>query len=76
MCGFPTAAMPCSARIRLDTQNPEKYFGAHLWGADTSAAKDATLIFYNVDRDVEDKITDISFHFVAKPEFEASYVIL
>lgn len=45
-------------------------------GADLSAASDATLVFYSVDRDESGAITDISFNFVAKPEFEASYTVI
>ena len=44
--------------------------------ADLSAAQDATLIFYSVDRDADGTITDISFNFVAKPEFDARYTLL
>ncbi len=63
-------------RLTLNEQDAQHYFNAFLWGADLSAARDATLIFYSVDKNSEGVITDVSFNFVAKPEFEASYVIL
>lgn len=63
-------------RLTLKEEDPQNYFNAFLWGSDLSAARDATLIFYSVDRDAADAITDVSFNFVAKPEFESSYVIL
>ena len=63
-------------RLMLKEEEPQNYFNAFLWGSDLSAARDATLIFYSVDRDAEGTITDVSFNFVAKPEFEISYVIL
>jgi hypothetical protein len=63
-------------RLTLREEDAAHYFNAFLWGADLSAARDATLIFYSVDRDDRGVITDISFNFVAKPQFDESYVIL
>lgn len=65
-----------TGRLTLKPQEPDRYFNAFLWGADLSAAADATLVFYSVDRDENGAITDISFNFVAKPEFDASYVMV
>jgi hypothetical protein len=65
-----------TGRLTLKPQEPDRFFNAFLWGADLSAAADATLLFYSVDRDETGAITDISFNFVAKPEFDASYVIV
>lgn len=65
-----------TGRLTLKPQDPSHFFNAFLWGADLSAAADATLVFYSVDRDTAGSITDISFNFVAKPEFEASYSII
>lgn len=65
-----------TGRLTLKPEDPARYFNAFLWGADLSAAADATLVFYSVDRDGTGAITDISFNFVAKPEFDASYTLL
>lgn len=65
-----------TGRLTLNPQEPDRFFNAFLWGADLSAAMDATLIFYSVDRDENGAITDISFNFVAKPEFDASYSLV
>ena len=65
-----------TGRLTLKPQDPTHYFNAFLWGADLSAADDATLIFYGVDRDENGCIMDISFNFVARPEFETSYTII
>jgi hypothetical protein len=62
-------------KLTLNEQDEAHYFNAFLWGANLSAGKDATLIFYSVDRNEDGMITDISFNFVAKSEFEASYTI-
>lgn len=65
-----------TGRLTLKPQDPAHFFNAFLWGADLSAADDATMVFYGVDRDENGCITDINFNFVARPEFEASYTIL
>lgn len=62
-----------TGRLTLKPEDPAHFFNAFLWGADLSAAADATLVFYSVDRDASGAIVDISFNFVAKPEFEACY---
>lgn len=65
-----------AGRLTLKPQDPDHYFNAFLWGADLSADADATLVFYSVDRDQSGAITEISFNFVAKPEFEDSYILI
>ena len=65
-----------TGRLTLKPQEPDRFFNAFLWGAELSAAADATLLFYSVDRDEAGAITDISFNFVAKPEFDAGYAIV
>ena len=62
--------------LTLKEQEPERFFNAFLWGADMSAAIDATLIFYSVDRDADGQITDISFNFVAKSAFDTCYTLV
>lgn len=63
-------------KLILKPEDPEHYFNAFLWGAWLSAARDAAVIFYSVDRDGTGGIADISFNFVAAKEFEESYEIL
>lgn len=65
-----------TGRLTLKPEDPTHYFNAFLWGADLSAAIDATLTFFGVDRDEAGNITDINFNFVAKPEFDSCYTIL
>lgn len=74
---------PCDAvaylletgKLRLDHEDEERFFNAFLWGADLSAARDATVIFYDIFRDASGAVTDVSFNFVVKEEFERSYTI-
>lgn len=61
-----------TGKLIIHENDPEKYFEAYLWGATLTAAKDAVVIFYSVERDGE-AITDVSFNFVARREFEQTY---
>lgn len=65
-----------TGRLTLKPDTPERYFNAFLWGTDLSAAMDATLVFYRVDRDENGAITDIEFNFVERTMFESTYVML
>lgn len=60
----------------LDENDFEHYFTAPLWGTVESAAKDAVLIFYSIDRDSDGNIQDAAFNFVARTVFDADYEIL
>lgn len=64
-----------NGRLTLKQEDPERYFNAFLWGADLSAAKDATVVFYNIDKNEEGEITDISFNFVAAKDSNENYRI-
>lgn len=74
---------PCDAigyllergKLTLNHEDPERFFNAFLWGTDLSAARDATVIFYDIIRDTTGTITDVSFNFVVKEEFERSYTL-
>lgn len=63
-------------KLHLNTDNDECYFEAELWGTLLNAKKDATIVFYSIDRDKLGNITDIQFNFVAKTEFERDYQLL
>jgi hypothetical protein len=62
-------------RLTLNYEDKDRFFNAFLWGADLSAAQNATIVFYDIIRDAHDTIIDISFNFVAKNEFERDYTI-
>ena len=57
----------------IDEKDEEKYFSAPLWGTTLSAARDAVIMFYQVERDEYGNITDADFNFVAKNEFDMMY---
>ena len=74
---------PCDAieylleqgKLTLNHEDEERFFNAFLWGADLSAPRDATVLFYDIFRNASGAITDVSFNFVVKEEFERSYTI-
>ena len=63
-------------RLTLHEDDPARYFQAPLWGTELSAAKDAVIVFYRIDKDEEGKICDAEFNFVAGDEFEKTYELL
>lgn len=63
-------------RLTIKADDDKHYFNAFLWGTDLSAAKDATIVFYKVERDAAGMIADVDFNFVAKAEFERDYTVL
>ena len=62
-------------RLRIDSGNKEKYYNAELWGTMLSAPDDAVILFYNVIRDKDGQIRDISYNFVDKEIFERDYTV-
>ncbi len=57
-------------------EKPQRCFTAPLWGTLESAASDAVIVFYSVERDENGAVTDVDFNFVARSEFEKSYQLL
>ena len=46
------------------------------WGTEETAAKDAIIVFYQIQRDDRGKIIKIDFNFVGKSEFDKTYQIV
>ena len=64
-----------TGRLVLCPEDDAHYFNATLWEAALSAARDAALAFYAVERDGDGAITDISFNFIARRDFERDYTL-
>lgn len=62
-------------KLLVRKDDPARYFNAHLWGADLSAAQDAVVVFYGVKRNEAGAILDVEFNFVAREEFDRTYVL-
>lgn len=61
--------------LTLNPADENRFFNAFLWGAELSAARDATVVFYDIRRNASGAVTDVRFNFVAKDEFERGYTI-
>ncbi len=59
--------------LEIRPEEEARCFTAPLWGTLESAARDAVLVFYSVERDADGAVTDVDFNFVARSEFEKSY---
>lgn len=63
-------------RLVICKEDSVRYFNAILWDAPLSAARDATVVFYQVERGSQGRIRDVRFNFVARRDFERDYDIL
>lgn len=59
-----------------DPSSETECFRAPLWGDIETAGRDAIVVYYQVDRDALGNITDISFNFVVRDEFEKTYDVI
>lgn len=57
----------------INNADPEKFFSVPLWGTVESAARDAVIVFYSLERDTHGQITDATFNFVERSEFDRTY---
>lgn len=62
--------------LKLNKDNPDKYFNAVMWSTELSAACDAVIIFYSISRDICGHITDADFNFVCRTEFDKNYQVI
>lgn len=60
----------------LDWDNPDRFFSAPLWGTVEAAAKDAFLVFYELEYDNDGNVTEAYFNFVDNEAFEQTYEII
>lgn len=63
-------------RLEINKSNLSEFFQAELWGTKETAGVDAIIVFYDIRYDLQEKIVDIDFNFVAKDEFDKTYDIL
>ena len=59
--------------LRLNDNNEKAYYSAPLWGNILSAAKDAMIVFYDLQYDSNHSVVDADFNFVARDEFNRTY---
>ena len=59
--------------LQITPEQPAECFRAPLWGSILTAASDAVLVIYNMERDPSGRIVDVDFNFVARAEFDLTY---
>lgn len=62
--------------VVLHEDDPAHFFSASLWGTEETAAKDAVLVFYRIQRDDSGNILKVEFNFVERSEFDQTYRIV
>lgn len=59
--------------LQISPDEPDRCFQPPLWGSILTAAADAVLVIYHLDRDEAGHIVDVDFNFVARSEFDLTY---
>lgn len=62
--------------LQITPERPDECFRAPLWGSTLTAAADAVLVIYSLERDSSGRIVDVDFNFIARPEFDLTYRFL
>ena len=62
--------------LRRHPEDAEHFYSATLWGTRETAARDAVLVFYAIERDADGAIRHIEFNFVDRKTFERTYELL
>ncbi len=62
--------------LKINEADPDRYFAAPLWGTTLTAARDAVIVFYEIKRDEDGKISDADFNFVERNEFNKTYTVI
>ena len=60
----------------IDESSETAYFSAPLWGDTLTAARDAVIVFYDIQYDDSRNVTDADFNFVSGSEFKKTYDVL
>ena len=59
--------------MKIHTEETDSYFSAKIWGTELTAARDAVLVFYQIERDKAGTILEVDFNLVARSEFDRTY---
>ena len=62
-----------TGQLKLNEDDPGRYFEAELWGSMLTAPKDALLVIYEVLKNADGEILEVNFNFLARSEFEKTY---
>ena len=62
-----------AGKLQLNTKSAARYFNAFIWGSRLSAASDAVIVFYEIQRDEHGEISNVDFGLVDRKIFERDY---
>ena len=62
-----------TGKLLVNEADDDKYFTAELWGAVLSASKDSLILIRGVETNDAGDLTNVSFDFITKDEFEKTY---
>ena len=62
--------------LRINENDPERYFSAFLWGTTETAARDAAVVIHDVERNDKNEIVRVSFNFVDRDYFDGNYRVI
>ena len=65
-----------SGQLCIHVDDPERYFSAKLWETEETAARDAVIVLYGIERAPSNDISRIDFNFVERGYFERTYEVL
>ncbi len=65
-----------SGKVRVNENDPDRYFTTFLWGAPLSTGVDGKIVIYSVQKGEDGSITDIDYAFISADEFALTYDIL
>lgn len=65
-----------TGKLLINKNDDSKYFTAEIWGAMLSAPKDALILIRSFETNDTGEITDVSFDFITKEEFEKTYMFV
>ncbi len=65
-----------SGQLRIHPDDPARYFSAKLWGTEETAARNAVIVLYEIERDDEGVIRSVDFNFVERGYFDRTYDIV
>ncbi len=63
-------------KLEFHKEDPEHYFQGTGWGTRLIASSDAALVFYEITRNSDGKITDAEFNFVDRETFDETYELI
>lgn len=65
-----------SGILSVRPENKERCFSSRLWDTTETAAADAVIVFYHVEKDPEGKVTAVDYNYVEAEYFRTHYEVI